>query len=93
MHIIIAVVLLQTIGLFHPEADQRVSSNVYHGMLVMVCDCVVPTQLSPLNAISQMIRRTGLINRVALWTPPDLNDVSGLDKAWREWAQYETVKR
>jgi hypothetical protein len=29
------VVLLQTIGLFHQKADQRISSNVYHDMLVM----------------------------------------------------------
>jgi len=36
MYIIVAVVLLQTIGLFHQKFDQRVSSNVYHGMLVMV---------------------------------------------------------
>lgn len=36
MDLIMAVVLLQTIGLFHQQADQRVSSNVYHGMLVMV---------------------------------------------------------
>ncbi len=36
MDLILAVVLLQTIGLFHQQVDQRVSSNVYHGMLVMV---------------------------------------------------------
>jgi hypothetical protein len=35
-HLILTVALLQTIGLFHQKADQRVSSNVYHGMLVMV---------------------------------------------------------
>ncbi|KAF8074127.1 fungal-specific transcription factor domain-containing protein [Lyophyllum atratum] len=74
-HLILTVVLLQTIGLFHQKADQRISSNVYHGMLVM------------------MIRRTGLIPRVGAWTPPDLNDVQSLDAAWREWANYETIKR
>lgn len=34
--LILAVVLLQTIGLFHQRPEFRVSSNVYHGMLVMV---------------------------------------------------------
>lgn len=40
-----------------------------------------------------MIRRIGLINHVASWSLPDLSDVSGLDKAWKDWAQYETIKR
>ncbi|KAK0213240.1 fungal-specific transcription factor domain-containing protein [Desarmillaria ectypa] len=35
-YLILAVVLLQTIGLFHQRAENRVSSNVYHGMLVMM---------------------------------------------------------
>ncbi|RDB14606.1 Zinc finger protein klf1 [Hypsizygus marmoreus] len=74
-HLILTVVLLQTIGLFHQKADQRISSNVYHGMLVM------------------MIRRTGFITRVGAWTPPDLDDAQSLDSAWREWANYETIKR
>ncbi|KAL4259105.1 Zinc cluster transcription factor 47 [Pleurotus pulmonarius] len=33
---ILAVVLLQTIGLFHQKVDQRASSSIYHGMLVMM---------------------------------------------------------
>lgn len=45
LNIIIAVVLLQTIGLFHQKADQRVSSHVYHGMLVMVCNSVTHNRL------------------------------------------------
>lgn len=36
VHLMIAVVLLQTIGLFHQKSDQRASSHIYHGMLVMV---------------------------------------------------------
>ncbi|TFK44484.1 fungal-specific transcription factor domain-containing protein [Crucibulum laeve] len=36
MQLILAVVLLQTIGLFHQQSDQRASSNIYHGMLVMM---------------------------------------------------------
>ncbi|KAK0187485.1 hypothetical protein F5146DRAFT_1206235 [Armillaria mellea] len=34
--LILAVVLLQTIGLFHQRREFRISSNVYHGMLVMM---------------------------------------------------------
>ncbi|KAJ3535347.1 hypothetical protein NM688_g6992 [Phlebia brevispora] len=33
-HLILAVLLLQTIGLFHKRQDQRANSNIYHGMLV-----------------------------------------------------------
>ncbi|XP_006460902.1 hypothetical protein AGABI2DRAFT_204206 [Agaricus bisporus var. bisporus H97] len=36
IQLILAVVLLQTIGLFHHDIDQRASSNIYHGMLVMM---------------------------------------------------------
>lgn len=36
IHLVLAVVLLQTIGLFHQLPDQRASSSIYHGMLVMV---------------------------------------------------------
>ncbi|TFK33601.1 fungal-specific transcription factor domain-containing protein [Crucibulum laeve] len=75
MNLILAIVLLQCIGLFHQRADQRLSSNVYHGMLVM------------------MIRRTGLIARIASWSPPDLTDMQSLEAGWRDWARYETVKR
>ena len=35
------VVLLQTIGLFHQKLDQRISSNVYHSMLIIVSHCMV----------------------------------------------------
>jgi hypothetical protein len=30
------LILLQTIGLFHQDPQQRASSNIYHGMLVLV---------------------------------------------------------
>ncbi|KAG5351866.1 hypothetical protein C0989_004689 [Termitomyces sp. Mn162] len=36
IHLILAVVLLQTIGLFHQLPDERASSSIYHGMLVMM---------------------------------------------------------
>jgi hypothetical protein len=34
--LILAVVLLQTVGLFHQKSNERAYSNIYHGMLVMV---------------------------------------------------------
>ncbi|EKM54177.1 uncharacterized protein PHACADRAFT_145863 [Phanerochaete carnosa HHB-10118-sp] len=34
MHLVLAVVLLQTIGLFHQRPEQRMQSNIYHPMLV-----------------------------------------------------------
>ncbi|KAJ7039159.1 hypothetical protein C8F04DRAFT_1087327 [Mycena alexandri] len=36
VHLVIAVVLLQTIGLFHQKADERATSSIYHAMLVMM---------------------------------------------------------
>ncbi|KAJ7718009.1 fungal-specific transcription factor domain-containing protein [Mycena maculata] len=36
LHLILSVVLLQTIGLFHQRPDERATSNLYHGMLVMM---------------------------------------------------------
>ncbi|KAF8629187.1 hypothetical protein AX17_005772 [Amanita inopinata Kibby_2008] len=36
IHLILAVVLLQTIGLFHQQSDQRASSSIYHSMLVVM---------------------------------------------------------
>ncbi|KAI0785551.1 hypothetical protein C8Q75DRAFT_809151 [Abortiporus biennis] len=35
-HLVLAVCLLQTIGLFHERPEQRAQSNIYHGMLVMM---------------------------------------------------------
>uniref|UniRef100_A0A0W0FWN4 Xylanolytic transcriptional activator regulatory domain-containing protein n=1 Tax=Moniliophthora roreri TaxID=221103 RepID=A0A0W0FWN4_MONRR len=36
LNLILAVVLLQTVGLFHQRSDQRASSSLYHGMLLMM---------------------------------------------------------
>jgi hypothetical protein len=38
---------------------------------------------------SQMIRQTGLIQRVAAWMAPDYSN----PMAWAEWAQFEMIKR
>ncbi|KAJ7652454.1 hypothetical protein DFH06DRAFT_1418953, partial [Mycena polygramma] len=79
IHLIIALVLLQTVYLFQRESagqDQQPSTvNKHHTMLVA------------------MIRRTGLIERVGAWTAPDWSDPSSLEAAWIEWVQFATVKR
>ncbi|KAF9020462.1 hypothetical protein BDZ89DRAFT_1072206 [Hymenopellis radicata] len=36
LHLIMAVILLQTIGLFHQKAEQRATSTIFHGMLVQM---------------------------------------------------------
>ncbi|KAG7449593.1 uncharacterized protein BT62DRAFT_962970 [Guyanagaster necrorhizus] len=36
LELILAVLLLQTIGLFHQKSDQRSSSTIFHGMLVQM---------------------------------------------------------
>ncbi|KAH0577989.1 hypothetical protein H2248_007013 [Termitomyces sp. 'cryptogamus'] len=74
-HLLLTLVLLQTTALFHQQSDQRISSDVYHGMLVMIVRC------------------TGVLPRVNAWVPPDMDDVSSLDTLWREWANYEMIKR
>ncbi|KXN90128.1 Zinc finger protein klf1 [Leucoagaricus sp. SymC.cos] len=53
IQLILAVVLLQTIGLFHQDMDQRASSSIYHGMLVMM---IRQTGLIPCNASWQPSR-------------------------------------
>ncbi|KZT25432.1 hypothetical protein NEOLEDRAFT_1092876 [Neolentinus lepideus HHB14362 ss-1] len=35
-YLMMAVTLLQTVGLFHQREDQRTSSSIYHGMVVMM---------------------------------------------------------
>lgn len=46
-HHIIAVILLQTIGLFHQKSEQRATSTIFHGMLVQV-SCLSAPLLSHL---------------------------------------------
>ncbi|KAG6812541.1 hypothetical protein H0H92_002310 [Tricholoma furcatifolium] len=76
IHLILAVVLLQTIGLFHQQPDQRASSSIYHGMLVMRF---------------QMIRRTGMIAKNASWEPTHLPDAS-VELLWKNWVEHEMTK-
>ncbi|KAF8988518.1 fungal-specific transcription factor domain-containing protein [Cyathus striatus] len=74
INLMIAIVLLQTIGLFHQRSDPQ-QARMYHGLLVMT------------------VRRTGLLERVGSWKPSDLTDPNSLEADWKDWAQYETIKR
>ncbi|KAF8660900.1 hypothetical protein AX16_001529 [Volvariella volvacea WC 439] len=40
-----------------------------------------------------VIRRSGLLDYIGTWLPPDLSDPHTLDIAWRGWISYETIKR
>lgn len=94
-HLILAVVLLQTIGIFHEQANYRASSNVCHEMVVTVSSSLqrpeFPKKIQR-NSL-QMIRQSGLIHQISSWKPPSLNDPTQLDTTWREWADHETLKR
>ncbi|KAF8142511.1 hypothetical protein K438DRAFT_1994918 [Mycena galopus ATCC 62051] len=78
IHLIIGLVLLQTISLFRREggiAVPNAPNAQHHAMLVAT------------------IRQTGLIRRVGTWTAPDCTDPIQLGLAWIEWAQFATIKR
>ncbi|KAJ6514850.1 hypothetical protein C8R47DRAFT_1032458 [Mycena vitilis] len=79
IHLLVALVLLQTVYLFQRESaamDQsRPPLYKYHTMLVA------------------MIRRTALIERVGTWRASEWNDPSSLETAWIEWVQFVTVQR
>ncbi|KAJ7015778.1 hypothetical protein C8F04DRAFT_716528 [Mycena alexandri] len=79
-HLIIGLVLLQTVCLFQGESEGGVKTqphtNVeHHAMLVT------------------MIRQTRLIERVRSWEAPDWSDPILLDAAWKEWVRFATIKR
>ncbi|KAF8810980.1 hypothetical protein BYT27DRAFT_7090364 [Phlegmacium glaucopus] len=73
--LMLAVVLLQSVGLLQPRPEQRSLTRMYHELLLM------------------MIRKTGLIELIGAWSPPDLSHQASLETAWNDWARYETLKR
>ncbi|KAI0322045.1 fungal-specific transcription factor domain-containing protein [Amylostereum chailletii] len=77
MYLILAGLLLQSIGLFDQNIDQRTSSNLYHGMLVMMihrcglitkCTSWTPPDLSDADSAT-------------------------VEAAWKDWSLQETIKR
>ncbi|KAI0033461.1 hypothetical protein K488DRAFT_47667 [Vararia minispora EC-137] len=77
MYIIMTLVLLQTIGLFHQSPRQRASSNLYHGMLVLMI------------RQNRVLDRSALWKTPTFPIP----DTEALDAAWRDWTIHETIKR
>ncbi|VDB95376.1 unnamed protein product [Peniophora sp. CBMAI 1063] len=77
MHIIMTLILLQTIGLFHQNPQLRASSNIYHGMLVLMI------------RQNRILERSSMWRAPQFPIP----DVDALDLAWRDWTVHEAIKR
>ncbi len=93
-YINITLLLLQTIGLFHQDPQQRAQSSVNHGIIVQVCN----TSFMVLHGkftVSQMVRQTRLIEQSKTWEHQviPIRDPAALDTIWHEWAIHETIKR
>ncbi|KAH9858511.1 fungal-specific transcription factor domain-containing protein [Lenzites betulinus] len=73
----LASALLQTIGIFHRDADQRARSNVYHGMIVMML------------RMNGYVDRT----RDWKFEQIDFSDPVATERAWRTWVAHESAKR
>ncbi|KAH8997706.1 fungal-specific transcription factor domain-containing protein [Lactarius hatsudake] len=77
IHAIVTLLLLQTIGLFHQDPQQRASSNIYHGMLVLMI------------RQNRLIERIATWEH----QPFIATDPAVLDAMWRGWAIHESLKR
>ncbi|KAI9442696.1 fungal-specific transcription factor domain-containing protein [Lactarius indigo] len=77
IHAIMTLILLQTIGLFHQDPQQRASSNIYHGMLVLMI------------RQNRLIERLATWEH----QPFPATEPTELDAMWRGWAMHETLKR
>ncbi|KAI0064073.1 hypothetical protein BV25DRAFT_1823579 [Artomyces pyxidatus] len=77
LYLILAGLLLQAIGLFHQSIDQRASSNIYHGMLVMM--------IRRCGLIGRCVRWTPPDLTGA--DPPKV------EAAWKDWIMQEAIKR
>lgn len=93
LHVIVTLTLLQMIGLFHQDPQQRASSNIYHGMLVLVTSSFIVRD--EMLIISKMVRQYRLIERSGAWQPQTFptSDPAILDETWHNWAIHESVKR
>jgi len=77
IHSIVTLILLQTIGLFHQDPHQRASSNIFHGMLVLMI------------RQHHLIERIALWEHKVFPT----RDPVALEDTWRDWAVHEILKR
>lgn len=76
-YINVTLLLLQTIGLFHQDLQQRTQSTINHGIVVQM---VRRTRL-----IEQSTRWEHQVLPI--------RDPAALDTMWRDWAEHETIKR
>jgi hypothetical protein len=93
-YINVTLLLLQTIGLFHQDPQQRAQSNINHGIVVQVCVMGFYGSLRKAH-VSQMVRRTRLIEQSTTMEHRVLpiHDPAALDAMWHEWAVHESIKR
>jgi hypothetical protein len=96
-YIIATLLLLQTIGLFHQDPQQRAQSNIIHGIVIQVCIMSFCDSLRKAH-VSQMVRQNCLIEKSAMWEHQVLQvlpiqDPAALDVMWHEWAIHENIKR
>ncbi|KAI0776734.1 fungal-specific transcription factor domain-containing protein [Trametes elegans] len=69
--------LVQTIGLFHRDSEQRAKSNVYHGVIVMMLR---------MNGFVDQTRDWE-------YKTIDFSDPAAVERAWRDWIKHESAKR
>lgn len=96
-YINVTLLLLQTIGLFHQDPQQRAQSNINHRIVVQVCIMSFYGSLRKAH-VRQMVRRTRLIEKGTTWENQVLQvlpirDPAALDAMWHEWAIHECIKR
>jgi hypothetical protein len=93
-YINVTLLLLQTIGLFHQDPQQRAQSSINHGIVVQVCTMSFNGSLRKAH-VSQMSRRTRLIEQSTAWEHHVLpiGDPDAMDAVWHEWAVHESIKR
>ncbi|KAH9963778.1 fungal-specific transcription factor domain-containing protein [Russula dissimulans] len=77
IHSIVTLILLQTIGLFHQDPQQRAASNIYHGMLVLMI------------RQHRLVERIATWEHKVFPT----RDPVALEGTWRDWAMHECLKR
>jgi hypothetical protein len=93
-YINVTLLLLQTIGLFHQNPQQRAESNFNHGIVVEVCIMSIYVYLRKAH-LSQMFRQVRLVEQSTTWEHQVLpvQDPTTLDAIWHEWAVHESIKR
>ncbi|KAI1785380.1 hypothetical protein LXA43DRAFT_1038459 [Ganoderma leucocontextum] len=69
--------MIQTIGMFHKDPEQRAKSNVYHGMIVMML------------RMNGFVEKT-LDWKIPVI---DFSDPASVQAGWREWVRFESAKR